>query len=78
MILPHGPCGHFVLSTLLEARLKDDVFETNVKTLISPKTHKSKTVKVDTDTKNRIRVRYYLEQFNTFAYITLPISCNFV
>ena len=31
MILPHGQCGHFALSTLLETWLKEAVFETNVK-----------------------------------------------
>ena len=35
MIWPHGQCGHFALSTLLETWLKDAVCETNVKTYIT-------------------------------------------
>ena len=31
MIWPHGQCGHFALSTLLETWLKDVAFEINIK-----------------------------------------------
>ena len=42
MILPHVPCGHFALSTLSEACLKDAVFEINVTSKFDKNKQKSK------------------------------------